>query len=212
MAVLGGLAGHAIQYRHLPGSASAVLVLAALPLLSGIEKQSHRQPSLVAVTTSVVVDRGTQDVWNQLVTFNHLEAPGELIFHGGIAYPIKAEILGKGVGSVRRCEFTTGAFIEPIEVWDEPRLLRFSVQDVSPPMIELSIYDHLDLPHLDHYFVSEKGQFALTPLAGGKTLLAGTTWYRHNIWPAPYWRLWSDYILHTIHRRVLEHIKVKAEQ
>ena len=37
MAVLGGLAGHAIQYRHLPSAASAVLVLAALPLFSGIE-------------------------------------------------------------------------------------------------------------------------------------------------------------------------------
>ena len=35
----------------------------------------------------------------------------------------------------------------------------------------------------------------------------GTTWYRHNMWPAAYWKLWSDLIIHRIHRSVLEHIK-----
>jgi hypothetical protein len=26
-----------------------------------------------------------------------------------------------------------------------------------------------------------------------------------------YWRLWSDYIIHRVHTRVLEHIKMEAE-
>jgi hypothetical protein len=32
------------------------------------------------------------------------------------------------------------------------------------------------------------------------------------MWPAPYWNVWSDYIIHRIHRRVLEHIKKLAEE
>jgi hypothetical protein len=32
------------------------------------------------------------------------------------------------------------------------------------------------------------------------------------MWPAPYWRLWSDAIIHTIHARVLKHVKSLAEQ
>jgi hypothetical protein len=31
------------------------------------------------------------------------------------------------------------------------------------------------------------------------------------MWPASYWHLWSDYIIHRIHSRVLEHIRTEAE-
>ena len=31
------------------------------------------------------------------------------------------------------------------------------------------------------------------------------------MWPAFYWRLWSDAIIHRIHLRVLNHIKELAE-
>jgi hypothetical protein len=66
-------------------------------------------------------------------------------------------------------------------------------------------------PHLDRFLVSEAGQFKLTPLPGGRTRLEGTTWYRHHMWPAAYWQLWSDHIIHEIHHRVLGHIKFQSE-
>ena len=78
-------------------------------------------------------------------------------------------------------------------------------------MIEWSIYEDLEIVHLDGYFKSVKGQFKLEELANGQTKLQGTTWYRHDIWPSFYWKLWSDYILHKIHFRVLKHIKKEAE-
>jgi hypothetical protein len=31
------------------------------------------------------------------------------------------------------------------------------------------------------------------------------------MWPAVYWHIWSDYIIHRIHLRVLNHIKQAAE-
>ena len=82
---------------------------------------------------------------------------------------------------------------------------------MPPPLVEWSPYEVLHLPHLENYFVSEQGQFLLTAQSDGSTLLEGTTWYRHNIWPESYWRLWSDFILHQIHLRVLRHIKKEAE-
>ena len=51
----------------------------------------------------------------------------------------------------------------------------------------------------------------LTPLPGGRTRLEGTTWYRHRLRPAAYWKVWSDEIIHQIHLRVLRHIKISAE-
>jgi hypothetical protein len=48
-------------------------------------------------------------------------------------------------------------------------------------------------------------------MANNRTLLEGTTWYRHGLWPAEYWRWWSDAIIHRIHMRVLTHIRTLAE-
>ncbi len=41
--------------------------------------------------------------------------------------------------------------------------------------------------------------------------LCGSTLYHHGLWPASYWRLWSDPIIHRIHDRVLRHIKTLTE-
>src|SRR5216684_6489309 len=112
----------------------------------------------------------------------------------------------------RNCIFSTGPFVEPIEVWDEPRLLKFGVTANPAPLNELSPYGNIQPPHLHGYFVSEKGQFSLTPLPRGRTRLEGTTWYQHTMWPAAYWHLWSDYIIHRIHLRVLEHIREAVEE
>jgi hypothetical protein len=32
------------------------------------------------------------------------------------------------------------------------------------------------------------------------------------MWPADYWRLWSDLIIHRIHSRVLRHIQALSEE
>jgi hypothetical protein len=66
-------------------------------------------------------------------------------------------------------------------------------------------------PHLDGFLVAKNGEFRLTALPGGKTLLTGSTLYQHGLWPASYWRTWSDPIIHAIHNRVLKHIKMLAE-
>ena len=112
---------------------------------------------------------------------------------------------------MRRCIFSTGPFEEPITVWDEPHLLKFDEERNPEPLNELTPYGHIDPPHLHGYFISHGGQFLLTELPGGKTRLEGTTWYHHSMWPATYWHWWSDYVIHRIHMRVLNHIRARAE-
>ena len=128
-----------------------------------------------------------------------------------MAYPLSAEIDGTGPGAIRRCIFSTGAFVEPIEVWDAPRLLKFAVTSNPPAMREWSLYPNLHPPHIDNYLVSHGGQFRLIELPGGRTRLEGTTWYEHNLWPAGYWRWWSDFLIHRIHLRVLNHVMQLSE-
>lgn len=186
---------------------SAVLLL---PLIMLAEKSVAPSPGLIPVQTEIDVAAPPAVVWKHVVSFSELPPPTEWIFHAGVAHPLRAEIQGTGPGAIRHCVFSTGPFVEPIEIWDEPRLLRFSVTTNPPPMQELS-FRQVDPPHLNGFLQSERGQFLLSEIAPGQTRLQGTTWYRHGLWPEAYWKLWSDYIIHTIHLRVLRHIKSEAE-
>lgn len=188
---------------------SLLILLGIIPMLAFVEEE--QTPSLRPVVTSIDIKADMSTVWKNVVEFPQMEDPTEFIFKTGIAYPTHATIDRVGVGAVRNCNFTTGSFVEPITVWDEPHLLRFEVLEQPAPMKEISFWD-VDAPHLHDYFVSRQGQFKLTQLPNGNTRLEGTTWYYHNIRPAFYWQLWSDYIIHKIHLRVLEHIKKNAEK
>ena len=73
-------------------------------------------------------------------------------------------------------------------------------------MEEWTFYEHVHPPHLEGYFRTTQGEFRLEPLPGGRTRLHGTTWYENDLWPANYWKLWSDLLIHRIHLRVLKHV------
>ncbi len=214
LALFGSLVGFVLQQRpsFSPNTLRVVsLGFFLMPGLVLLEYSSGETPPLYAVKSSVIIKADRQTVWAHVVSFSQLSPPTELMFKTGIAYPIRAEISGHGVGAVRHCVFSTGAFVEPITVWDEPHLLRFDVTAQPPTMEELSLYSDLRPPHLENYLISRQGQFELKSLPDGTTLLEGTTWYQNRYWPAAYWHLWSDYIIHRIHKRVLLHIKSLAE-
>jgi hypothetical protein len=206
---LGSLVGFSLVQKS-PNKASMTLILliGLFPLSSFWDRQS--KPTLHSVTTLIEINADKETVWKNVVSFPQLDKPSEFIFQTGIAYPTDATIDGKGVGAIRNCNFTTGSFVEPITIWDEPHLLKFSVKEQPAPMKELSFWD-IDAPHLHDYFVSKEGQFKLTTLTNGNTLLEGTTWYYHDIKPEFYWRIWSNEIVHKIHTRVLKHIKTNSE-
>lgn len=206
---LGSLIGFSIVKKGTRRSGVMVLILLGfIPTTAFIEKDY--KPALNSVVTTIEIEADLSTVWKNVVEFPQLETPKEFIFKTGIAYPINAKVDGTGVGAVRYCNFTTGSFVEPITVWNEPSLLKFDVLEQPAPMVEISFWD-IDAPHLHDYFVSKKGQFKLTKLPNGNTLLEGTTWYYHNIKPVFYWKGWSEYIIHQIHLRVLNHIKKNAE-
>jgi uncharacterized membrane protein YhaH (DUF805 family) len=213
LAVFGGLVGYAVQRRGPVARANGAFSIAvlALPVLLGAESAVAPAPAVLPVRTSIVVDAPPDVVWRHVVSFAELPPPDELVFRAGISYPTAAVIEGRGVGAVRRCRFSTGDFVEPITRWDEPRLLAFSVASQPPPLRELSPWGAIHPPHLDGFLRSRRGEFRLRSLPGGRTLLEGTTWYENRMWPAPYWRLWSDELIHRIHRRVLEHVAREAE-
>ena len=211
LGALGGLLGKVIaevSVRPIQGTMAAIMFL---PAWAGLESVATPQREF-EVTTAIVVDAGIDRVWENVIHFPELAEPDEWYYRWGIACPMRAEMHGVGVGAVRHCIFTTGTFVEPITDWDAPHRLAFDVESQPAPMLELTPYAHVHPPHLDGGLKSTRGEFVLEELPNGQTRLTGRTWYRFDMSPQVYWTLWSDLLIHRIHKRVLNHVKLHAER
>ena len=211
LGAIGGLFGWLIaktiliQSRYMLGGA-----LMIVPFISLVEFQ-FKEYKVYVVESQVIVNATPDQVWDNVVSFPDITEPPAWYFKMGIASPLRARIEGRGVNAVRYCEFTTGAFVEPITTWDQPNRLAFDVADQPDPLIELSPYRNIRPPHLQHILQSVRGEFELKSTADGKTILTGRTWYSVDMGPRIYWRLWTDKIIHQIHLRVLDHIRENTE-
>jgi uncharacterized membrane protein YhaH (DUF805 family) len=210
LAAMGASLGRRIALHDRGPVSNALLAVVVLPLSSALE--ADRPPTaLREVRSSVEVDAPTDVVWRDVVAFPPLPEPTDVVFRTGIAYPKSAEISGQGVGAVRRCVFSTGAFVEPITRWEPERRLSFDVASQPRPLHEWSPFADVAPPHLDGYFRSRRVEFRLTPLPGGRTRLEGSTWYEMRLYPEAYWVLFGDALIARIHGRVLRHVKRTAE-
>jgi uncharacterized membrane protein YhaH (DUF805 family) len=189
----------------------ATMVMIALPLSASIDAR-RATTELREVRSAIVIDAKPMQVWPHVIAFRPLPPPTELVFRSGIAYPMRAEITGSGVGAVRRCVFSTGAFVEPITRWEPGARLSFDVAEQPQPMKEWSPYASITPPHLDGYFKSRRGEFRLSAMPDGRTRLEGSTWYEMRLYPSSYWALFGDALIARIHQRVLRHIRAEVEQ
>jgi hypothetical protein len=208
--MMGSLVGQLISRREARPITSISLLLLLGPTGPLLDAAAPRPASRI-VMTSIEVNAPPEAVWQHVVSFSDITSPPAWYFRTGLAYPLRARIDGSGVGAIRRCEFTTGAFVEPITVWDAPHTLAFHVLEQPAPLHEWSPYSRVYAPHLDGFFRTTQGEFRLVPLDGGRTRLEGRTWYTLHMQPAIYWNSVADAILHGVHRRVLAHVKARAE-
>ena len=209
--LLGAAMGRAIALwgqRTIPPAISAMLLL---PICAALEPPNITGRILHEVQSSVVINARADRVWPHVIAFQPISEPIGPLFRLGIAYPSYARIEGSGVGAVRYCEFSTGPFVEPITDWEPGGRLGFDVRSSPAPLRELSLYTDISPPHLHGYLRSRKGEFRLVALPGGQTRLEGSTWYEIEMAPEAYWKLWSDFLIHKIHDRVLDHIKLEVE-
>ena len=210
LAILGANIGRWIAFGGRSTGPEAAFGILMLPIMALLEPD----PAMVApreVRSAIEIDATPAEVWENVVAFPPLPEPAELLFRAGIAYPREAYIEGTGVGAVRYCVFSTGAFVEPITHWEPGVRLSFDVSDSPAPMRELTIWKNLQPPHLDGFLVPVRGEFRLVALPDGRTRLEGSTWYDLRMQPFAYWSFFSDRIIGTIHDRVLQHIAKVSE-
>ncbi len=212
LAICGGMAAYLLRRKpaaHHP--ATFLLLIGLTPFGATLERSLQPPAELFTVTTSLDIPASHDRVWRTVLQPAELAAPSQILFRAGIAYPLASHIEGTGLNATRYCDFSTGKLVEPVLIWQEGKQLRFTVVSNPLPMQEWTPYAKIHPPHLEGFLASRQGEFRLQALPNGGTRLFATTWYQHHMWPARYWRAWSDYIIHRVHDIVLENISERAE-
>ena len=215
IAVLLAMTGAAIAYlsqRKLAARSPMMflVLLGTTPFSATLEHALQPPAELFSVTTSIDIPAPPDRVWRTVLQPAKLAPPSHPLLRSGIAYPLASHIEGVGLNATRYCDFSTGKLVEPVLIWREGRQLRFTVVSNPLPMQEWTPYAQIHPPHLEGFLASRQGEFRIEPLANGGTRLFATTWYQHHMWPAVYWRVWSDYIIHRVHDMVLENVRQRA--
>lgn len=200
-----------LESKFAPPAAVATLVVVASNLALWAETKVRRIPPVYTVADSITISASPERVWNSLITMGPLGQPHDLLFRTGVACPQRVDIYGSGVGAMRVCTLTTGQLHEQITAWEPGHLLRWTSITTPPPMKELNPFVDVDPPHLHGFYQSVGGQFELKTLPSGETLVTRSSSYQHGLFPAEYWRLWTDYVARRGHVHVLGVLKQSAE-
>ncbi len=210
MGVMGGLLGRALARLGRPGRGTTMMSIAVLPLLLGGEVVLPPRAGFESIE-SIEVAAPPMAVWDSVVHMGPIPGAPAAPFRWGLAYPMRGEIMGAGVGAIRRGVFSTGVAYERVTEWTPGRRLSFIVLSDPPTMRELSPYAHVNAPHVNGYFRTLDARFTITPLQDGRTKLTLATRHELDLEPALYWIPLAEWATHANKRRVLDHFRDQAE-
>jgi hypothetical protein len=211
MALIGGILGRSMALLTRRSAAQTLPCIALLPLMFAVE---NVLPPVAHfdMDQTIAVAAPPDVVWKSILSTDPIEGPLALPFRLGVAYPLRGEVRGEGVGAERLGEFSTGTAIERVTEWGPNRKLAFVVVRDIPGMRELSPYEHVHAPHAIGYFRTISTSFELVPGADGGTYILERTSHELRLDPVPYWLPMARWIIRQNNARVLEHIRAHAER
>jgi hypothetical protein len=208
-AFLGMVAGYCIRNAYQVYSLGLIILLNTSFLIYDAADATFIR-SIASET--IVINAPREKVWNILTHPFSFSMQENLFFKAGVTYPTSMELNYNGKGKCfLMCHLTNGSASLEIECLDSLERMRFLIPEEVQTMKELTFYDSLDAPHLKGYFDASFGEFTLKAIHTNQCMVTATTSYTYKITPAFYWRWWSDYLVNTMHRHILEDIKTRAE-
>lgn len=210
MAAVGGVIGRRLALADYRGGRPTLMSVAALPLVFAAEAAL---PPAVPLQTleRIEIAAPPSAVWRALTRMDAiLPEPGPA-FQLGLAYPVRAEIFGEGVGAERRGVFSTGVARERVTEWAPDRKLTFAVLSNPPMMRELSPYRRVHAPHGEGYFETAWTSFELEALPGGRTRVTERAAHTLKLDPVLYWAPLARWAIDQNNRRVLTSLRLRSE-
>src|SRR5262249_33140527 len=107
LALLGSYVGRDIALRSRRPAGGTLSCVALLPLVLAVEKVLPAKTNFETIQT-IEVHAPPDAVWQSLLSTDSIEGRVALPFRLGVAYPLRGEVIGEGVGATRRGEFSTG--------------------------------------------------------------------------------------------------------
>jgi uncharacterized membrane protein YhaH (DUF805 family) len=208
--LIGGTLGRSAALSSRRSAKHTLSGLAVMPLVFAAEAAL---PPIATFDTLQTIDVAAPPsvVWNAIVHMSPLDEPVAFPFRLGVAYPIRGEIIGEGVGAIRRGYFSTGVALERITEWLPDRKLTFVVESDPPAMAELSPYAKVYAPHVLGYFHTRSTSFELLPGRDGHTTLVERSGHELKLDPVLYWLPMTEWAVGENNARALAHIKNDAE-
>src|SRR5262249_39740912 len=210
-AFVGGLLGRAIALHSRRPPRQALSSLALLPLAVAA---AGGLPATGQFDTGGRLQSSAprELVWKRLLRTDLSEEPVSLPFRLGVAYPVRGEVIGEGVGAIRLGEFSTGKVVEKITEWIPNRKLAFVMFNQPPAMRELSPYANVHAPHVMGYSRTTHTRFDLAARDGGGTEVIELTSHELRLEPVLYWLPLARWVVRMNNARVLAHLKRQAER
>ncbi len=210
MGWIGALIGRALAGMGRPGRGTTLASVAVLPILLVGEALAPPRADFESVE-SIEIAAPPAAVWDSVVHMGPIPGAPAAPFRWGLAYPMRGEIQGEGVGAIRRGVFSTGVAYERVVAWEPGKRLDFIVLSDPPSLKELSPYEQVNAPHMNGYFRTRDARFSITPLPGGRSRLTLATHHDLDLAPAAYWTPMAQWAVHANKQRVLNHFRRQAE-
>ena len=209
MGGVGAMIGFASARFGRPDSNTPLMSLAILPLMFMIDVTA---PTATAFTDtrSVEVEASAMETWAAVIRMETIAEAPPPPFRLGVAYPVRGEVIGEGVGATRKGYFSTGVAVEKVTEWEPGRALGFDIVSEPPVLRELCLYA-VSPPHVDGYFRSIHARIVLTPLGPNRTRLTLVTSHELDLQPAAYWLPLTRAAVQANKARVLKQMRQQAE-
>jgi hypothetical protein len=196
-----------------------MVLLALLPYAGQlVENRHYLKTHHLQVTTTIQINAPPEKVFRYVTQFapipnpNRVQRPDDLFFLLGLPAPRESTLDCQAENCLRKCMFTQNIHLdEKVTVYQPGRELAFDIISIVGQQNRLTGVD----PHImpgGIYFDNERGQFLLEEIEPGKTLIKGTTWYAVDSSMLWYAKPWAEFMLHAIHHKVLNHVKLMSEQ
>lgn len=210
MAAIGAAIGRPLGRAARPRKRTVLMGISLLPAMFVME-QVVPATAPFEDSRSVVVEAAPADVWPAVLEMRQIRAQPSLPFRLGLAYPVRGEVIGEGVGATRLGHFSTGMAKERVTEWAPERALGFDIISEPATLKELSPYANVNAPHVDGYFRSVHARIVLTPLEGSRTRLTLETTHELDLQPSYYWLPMVRWVVRENKGRVLAQMKAQAE-
>ncbi|WMJ74681.1 SRPBCC family protein [Cytophagaceae bacterium ABcell3] len=194
-----GIAWGKYMYKQGRGKIRASTFLLLLGIFVYDTFSEHHYENMVG--DEMVVNAPPEVVWRYIGAHpENKTEPEYWLFKIGLPYPIQSTAGGDSIGVWRKCIFSNNAVFDEV-VSEYEKYARYTFDVTKQP----------DDPEIVGHIAITRGQFILKENPDGSTLLTGISWYRLNVFPVWYYDLWAEDITRKVHIRVMEHIKILAE-